>query len=1066
MSAKKIKAKAEKKKAASKAKTQKETKSEIQSEGKAPSGTRGHHQTGASGRYAGEEQMRRTGIDVIGDAPWGTHLCQFYQSKQDLIDILVPYFQQGLVDNEFCMWITSEPLGVDEASSALKSVESALDDYLRKGQIEILDYTQWYTRTGRFNADEVLQGWVEKLEDALDRGYEGLRLTGNTFWLEKKDWQDFTAYEEAINLIIGNYRMLALCTYHLDNCDAHEIMDVVSNHRFALVKRAGRWQMIESSEHQQTEAALRESETLLKRTQEIAHLGSWELDRVNNRLTWSDEAYRIFGLKPRMSPATYETFLERVHPDDRAAVDATYTGSVRENRDTYESEHRVIRKDTGEIRFVHDKCEHVRDATGRIIRSLGMVHDITERRQALELLQREKSKAQNYLDVAGAIILVIDSKKTVSLINKRGSEALGYEEAEIVGKDWFANFLPERIRDQLTDYFERILAGEISPSESHENPILTKTGEERIYSWTTSVLRDSEGSVTGVLSSGVDITERLKAEYALRESEEAAQRQLAQIEAIYRSAHVGLAVFDENMRYVRINDRLAEMNGIPASEHIGRTLREVVPDLADRLEDLHRQVLATGKPILNVELSGITEARPGVMRTWLEHLLPLKDSQGRVYGINVVTHEITERKRAEEALRESETLLKRTQEIAHLGSWDLDLVHNRLTWSEESFRILGLKPQSSPVTYETFLEQVHPDERAVVDAAYTSSVRENRDAYEIEHRVVRKDTGEIRFVHEKCEHVRDVTGRVIGSLGMVQDITELKKTQEALQEAHDLLEDKVVERTLELEAKRWELEKLNKYLEAEIAARKESEAKLREEHERRTYLSKKLNELLEREFDEISRGLHEDIGQILVATRMSLDRMKEKLKEDPEKVAMIDDTLDRLVESSERVRIVSHTYRTDTIDHLGLIPAIRSLTDAARKNSTADVQFFAGDIPDNLAREKKIIMYRIIQEALTNIVRHARAKNISVTLITKDDTLMATIEDDGVGFVQDKTGRADGQRMPLGTVIMEERAAQVGGTLTIDSQAGKGTVVIAEIPIGGVGSQELSVFSNAHDYKA
>ena len=144
-----------------------------------------------------EEHFRRTGIDVVGNTAWGTHLCQFYQNKQDLVDILVPYFRQGLADNEFCMWVTSEPLGVDDARAALGAAEPALHNYLRRGQIEILDYTQWYTRTGSFNADDVLEGWVGKLQGALDRGFEGLRLTGNTFWLEDEDWDDFTAYEEA-----------------------------------------------------------------------------------------------------------------------------------------------------------------------------------------------------------------------------------------------------------------------------------------------------------------------------------------------------------------------------------------------------------------------------------------------------------------------------------------------------------------------------------------------------------------------------------------------------------------------------------------------------------------------------------------------------------------------------------------------------------------------------------------------------------------------------------------------------------------------------------------------------
>ena len=124
--------------------------------------------------------------------------------------------------------------------------------------------------------------------------------------------------------------------------------------------------------------SLRESEQRLQRTQEIAHLGSWELDLARNELTWSDEVYRIFGLEPQEFGATYEAFLERVHPDDRRAVDDAYSGSVREGRDTYEIEHRIVRKDTGEVRIVHEKCEHFRDAAGRIVRSVGMVHDITE----------------------------------------------------------------------------------------------------------------------------------------------------------------------------------------------------------------------------------------------------------------------------------------------------------------------------------------------------------------------------------------------------------------------------------------------------------------------------------------------------------------------------------------------------------------------------------------------------------------------------------------------------------------------------------------------------------------
>jgi PAS domain S-box-containing protein len=140
--------------------------------------------------------------------------------------------------------------------------------------------------------------------------------------------------------------------------------------------------------------SLSQSETRLRRAQEIAHLGSWELDLVKNELSWSDEVYRIFGLRPREFGASYEAFLAAVHPDDRAAVDGAYSGSIREGRDQYEIEHRIVRHDTGEVRIVHEKCEHFRDEAGRIMLSVGMVHDITERKRAEEGLRQRSAELE------------------------------------------------------------------------------------------------------------------------------------------------------------------------------------------------------------------------------------------------------------------------------------------------------------------------------------------------------------------------------------------------------------------------------------------------------------------------------------------------------------------------------------------------------------------------------------------------------------------------------------------------------------------------------------------------
>lgn len=171
-------------------------------------------------------------------------------------------------------------------------------------------------------------------------------------------------------------------------------------------------------------------------------------------------------------------------------------------------------------------------------------------------------------------------------------------------------------------------------------------------------------------------------------------------------------------------------------------------------------------------------------------------------------------------LFESEQRLKRAQEIAHLGSWELDLLNNKLSWSDEAYRIFGLEPQEFEATYEAFLGAVHPDDRQAVDAAYSGSISSGKDAYEIEHRVIRKTTGEIRYVHEKCEHIRDSGGKIIRSVGMVHDITERKLIEIQLQRAHEELEIKVGQRTEELV-------ELNKQLKQEIVEREAVEKRIR-----------------------------------------------------------------------------------------------------------------------------------------------------------------------------------------------------------------------------------------------
>jgi signal transduction histidine kinase len=154
------------------------------------------------------------------------------------------------------MWFISEPLTVEEARAELQRAAKDMDHYNKKGQIEIFDFNQWYATTGKFDADKVLRGWVDKEQQARKNGFEGLRLGGDTFWIEHEEWKSLSDYEATVNNVIHNYHMLAICSYPLDKCDAHEILDVFGTHQFALIVRNGKWAIIEGTERKRAEEAV------------------------------------------------------------------------------------------------------------------------------------------------------------------------------------------------------------------------------------------------------------------------------------------------------------------------------------------------------------------------------------------------------------------------------------------------------------------------------------------------------------------------------------------------------------------------------------------------------------------------------------------------------------------------------------------------------------------------------------------------------------------------------------------------------------------------------------------
>ncbi|MFS2011988.1 MEDS domain-containing protein [Azospirillum sp. CT11-132] len=200
--------------------------------------------------------VTNSGIPGVGAIPWGTHFCQFYDTAGDLADTLVPYFKAGLDGGERCLWITSEPFTAAEARIALGAVVPDLGHREHAGQIEIVDYQDWYARGSGLNTDTVLKGWLDRTHQAVSQGYVGLRITGNAFWVERHDWESFTAYETEVSARFQGHPIVAMCSYCFDRCHPAGVVDVVRSHQFAVVRRQGTWELLESGDMRQAKAEL------------------------------------------------------------------------------------------------------------------------------------------------------------------------------------------------------------------------------------------------------------------------------------------------------------------------------------------------------------------------------------------------------------------------------------------------------------------------------------------------------------------------------------------------------------------------------------------------------------------------------------------------------------------------------------------------------------------------------------------------------------------------------------------------------------------------------------------
>jgi DNA-binding CsgD family transcriptional regulator len=252
-----------------------------------------------------DSMLRPTGIPIVEGTPWGTHICVFYETKEDLLETAVSYFKAGLESSEFCVWAVSPPISDEDATKLLRHDVPNFDPRMSAGQIEILQGYEWYLKGNEFDPKLITAGWSEKLDDALARGYEGMRVSGNAFWFETNLWKEFCEYEQELDRALAGQKMIVMCTYSLRESRAVDILDVARAHNFTIARRNGAWEFLETPELKQAKAEIKKLKSaidILSTPFPGSHLiTSAERAVLAHLVTGatSKEAARALGISPR-----------------------------------------------------------------------------------------------------------------------------------------------------------------------------------------------------------------------------------------------------------------------------------------------------------------------------------------------------------------------------------------------------------------------------------------------------------------------------------------------------------------------------------------------------------------------------------------------------------------------------------------------------------------------------------------------------------------------------------------------------------------------------------------------
>jgi PAS domain S-box-containing protein len=957
-----------------------------------------------------------TGISLMGDMPWGTHFCYFFETRQDLLDASIPFFQAGLEHHEFCLWIVCAPLNEADAIRALRESIPGMDRYLDEGGMEILVHGQPITPGDGRAARGRVHHLHQKLAHALARGYAGMRVAGSPASMQKKDLGVFREFERELGESVANRRMIALCQFPLANSSAAEILDAARTHQFVVSRRQGDWEIIETPEIKLTKAEIAQlNRQLERRVEERAHAleaANQELrseiarrerveedlrrqkeilqtvfDHIPIMLCFFDENNRIKLVNPEWE-RTLGCLLEEIPNQDMGFVvaqhypDPEYRRQVVDFAHTANGEWVDLKTKVRDGRVIDTSWAVVRISGGT---SIAIGEDITRRKQAEQDLRRQKEILQTIFDHLPIMISFIDRNGEFKLVNREWERTLGRslqeirsQNIDIVGE----NYPDPDLRQEVEDFYRG------SHGEWHD--FKTRVPDGRVIDVSWAVLHLSDGTA---VCFGQDITRRKRADEALRESEERFRQLAETIRDLFWIKTPDLKrVIYFSPSYDSISGRSRE-DAYRNPNHQG-FLKRVAAEDRERMTAFMERTVEK-----EYEIEYRITHPDGSLHWVSERGYPIRDPSGQIYRVAGITHDITAAKLAEEALRESEERFRQIAENIHEVFWLRSPDSRQLLYVSPMYeKVFGRTCESLYADGEN-LSAVHPDDRPrVLQSMQTWDGSE----FEIEYRII-SHNGQVRWIRDRGFPIRNQSGEIYRMGGVAEDVTY----------------------------------------------RKEAEERLKTSSEQLRALSASLQSTREKEATRIARQIHDELGGPLAGLRWELEALEKMIHQpaDPERVKMMQVKLAAMVGLTDAtinvVRRVASELRPSILDDLGLLEAIEWQTQQfeARTGIECRCDCSLPRIP--LGDQQSTAVFRIVQEALTNILRHAQATRVVVAMKEEDGIFVLTVADNGRGISQAEVL----SRASLGLLGMQERAHLIGGRVDIVGLKGRGTTLHIRVPL-------------------